>query len=153
MKEMADGVSYHLLAYQYAGDTLAYLKVGLVSAIIFVVPNLFRGEYRLSNFFSFRPHLRRSIQLWSVTVICLLVLGFLTQETVIYSRGWIILFCCTTIGTLLALRYLYVRITVAGSRAGLISAKRIFLIGAGRHIEQFVTRYQPRTCGVSVVGC
>jgi Undecaprenyl-phosphate glucose phosphotransferase len=147
------GISYHLVVYHYAGDTISYLKVGHLSAIIFVTANLFRGEYRLSNFFSFGPHLRRSIQLWSVTIVCLLVLAFLAQVTVIYSRGWIILFYGSTLCTLLALRYLYVGIALAGSRTGLISAKRIFLIGPGDHIEDFVTRYQPRTYGLSVVGC
>jgi Undecaprenyl-phosphate glucose phosphotransferase len=147
------GVAYHLAVYQQSGDTISYLKVGLLSAIIFVIPNLFRDEYSLSNFFSFRPHLRHTIQLWSVTVVCLLVLGFLAQVTVIYSRGWIILFCCATLCALLALRRLYVGITVAGSRSGIISARRIFLIGAGRAIEDFLTRYQPRKYGLSIVGC
>jgi Undecaprenyl-phosphate glucose phosphotransferase len=35
----------------------------------------------------------------------------------------------------------------------LISAQRIFLFGSARHIEEFVTRHQPRTFGVTVVGC
>jgi Undecaprenyl-phosphate glucose phosphotransferase len=147
------GISYHLIVYQDAGDTINYFKIGLVSAIIFVIPNLFRGEYSLPNFFTFKPHLRRSIQLWIVTFICLLGLGFLAQVTVIYSRGWILLFYGLTICVLLALRYAYVRITVLGSRAGLISAQRIFLVGAGRNIEDFVTRYQPRTFGINIVGC
>jgi hypothetical protein len=49
-----------------------YLQVGLISAIVFVISNLFRGEYRQWNFFAFKPHLRRSIRLWNVTFICLL---------------------------------------------------------------------------------
>src|ERR1700681_4174902 len=36
------GISYHLIVYQYAGDAINYMKVGLLSAIIFVIPNLFR---------------------------------------------------------------------------------------------------------------
>jgi Undecaprenyl-phosphate glucose phosphotransferase len=147
------GISYHLLVYQDAGEPSNYLQVGLLSAIIFVIPNLFRGEYSLPNYFSFRPHLRRSIQLWNVTFVCLLGLAFLAQITVIYSRGWILLFYSLTICSLLALRYLYVRMTISGSKAGLISAQRIYLVGAGRHIEDFVTRYEPRTFGINVVGC
>jgi hypothetical protein len=38
----------------------------------------------------------------------------------------------TTICALLGLRYLLVRVTVLGSRAGLISAQRIFILGTGR---------------------
>ncbi|HLH98884.1 MAG TPA: undecaprenyl-phosphate glucose phosphotransferase [Xanthobacteraceae bacterium] len=149
----ATGTSYHLLVHQYAGNSVSYLQLGVLSAIIFVIPNLFRGEYSLPNFFTFRPHLRRSIQLWNVTCVCLLALGFLTQITVVYSRGWIISFYALTICALLALRYAYVRMTVLGSRAGLISAQRIFLVGTGRQIEEFVTRYRPRNFGVNVVGC
>jgi Undecaprenyl-phosphate glucose phosphotransferase len=48
---------------------------------------------------------------------------------------------------------LFVQATVLGSRNGLISAQRIFLFGTGRHVEEFITRHQPRTFGVSVVGC
>jgi hypothetical protein len=99
------GISYHLLVYQYAGGAVNYLEVGFISAVIFVIPNMFRGEYSLPNFFSFRPHLRRSVQLWNVTCICLLALGFLAQITVVYSRGWILTFYGLTIGVLLALRY------------------------------------------------
>jgi Undecaprenyl-phosphate glucose phosphotransferase len=147
------GISYHLIVHQYAGESINYLTVGLLTAIIFVIPNVFRGEYSLPNFFVFKPHLRRSIQLWNVTFICLLALGFLAQITVVYSRGWILLFYALTICVLLTLRYAYVQMTVAGSRAGLISAQRIFLVGAGKHIEDFVTRYHPRTFGINIVGC
>ena len=147
------GISYHLLVYQYAGETVNYLKVGLISAVIFVTPNLFRGEYSLPNFFPFKPHLRRRDQPRQRTSICLLALGFMAQITVIYSRGWILTFYALTIAVLLALRYGYVRMTVVGSRTGLISAQRIYLVGAGRGVEDFVTRYQPRTFGINIVGC
>jgi Undecaprenyl-phosphate glucose phosphotransferase len=147
------GISYHLVVHQYAGDSVNYLEVGLIAAIIFVTSNLFRGEYSLPNFFVFKPHMRRSTRLWNVTFICLLALGFLQQITVVYSRGWILLFYGLTICALLALRYGYVRLTVLGSSAGLISAQRIFLVGAGRNIEDFVTRYRPRTYGINIVGC
>jgi Undecaprenyl-phosphate glucose phosphotransferase len=147
------GVSYHLAVYQNAGEITNYVEVGLLSAILFVIPNVFRGEYSLPNFFAFRPHLRRSIRLWNVTFICLLVLGFLMRITVVYSRGWLLLFYALTVGALLALRYLYVEVTVAGSEAGLISAQRVFLVGSARHIEEFATRCQPRSFGINIVGC
>jgi Undecaprenyl-phosphate glucose phosphotransferase len=147
------GVGYHLLVHGFAGDMMSYLEVGLISALVFVISNLFRGEYRLSNFFAFRPHLRRSIRLWNVTFICLLALGFLAQVSVIYSRGWMLAFYGSTICALLGLRYLLVRITVLGSRVGLISAQRIFIFGTGKDIGEFVSRHQPRSFGVNVVGC
>jgi len=147
------GMSYHVAVYQYWEDTISYLQVGLLTAIIFVVPNLFGGEYRLSNFFDSRPHLRRTIRLWNVTFICLLGLAFLAQVTTIYSRGWITLFYALTICALLPLRYLEVQLVIFASRAGLIAGQRIYLIGSGKHIEELVTRYELRAHGFSVVGC
>jgi polysaccharide biosynthesis protein PslA len=147
------GVGYHFIVYREIGDIVSYLEVGLLSAMIFAIANLFRGEYKLSNFFTFKPHLRRSIQLCNVTFICLLALGFLAQITVVYSRGWFILYYGSTICILLVLRYLFVQATVHGSRVGILSAQRIFLFGTGRHIDDFVTRYQPKAFGVSIVGC
>jgi Undecaprenyl-phosphate glucose phosphotransferase len=147
------GISYHLVVYQEMGDTLSFIRVGVIAAAIFGTSNLVRGEYSLSHYFDFKPHLRRSHQLWNVTFICLLGLGFLAQVATIYSRGWITLFYGLTACSLLALRYAYVRMAVAGSRSGLISAQRIFLVGSARQIEEFVTRYELRACGISVVGC
>ena len=50
---------------------------------------------------------------------CLLAIGFLAKITVIYSRGWMILFYATTIPVLLVLRYILVRVTVSASSAKL----------------------------------
>ena len=147
------GATYHLLVYGYAGETASFLEVGALAAVIFVILNVFRGEYSLPNFFAFKPHLRRTIKLWNVTFICLLAVGFLAQTTVIYSRGWIVVFYAATACALLALRCLFVQATIHGSRAGLISARRIFLVGTGKHVGDFMARYQPQRLGVNVVGC
>ena len=153
MMSWITGVGYHLVAYGAAGDSLFYLEVGLLAAIIFVLPNLARREYALQHFFDFRPLARRAIHLWNATSICLLTLGFLTQVTVVYSRGWILIYYVTTIGVLLAQRWLFFHATVIGSKSGLLSAQRIFLFGTGRHVEEFVTRHQLRNLGINVVGC
>ena len=147
------GASYHFVVYRELGNVVSYVEVGLLSAMIFAIANLFRGEYRLPNFFSFKPHLRRCIQLWNMTFICLLGVGFLAQITVVYSRGWLIIYYGSTACLLLVVRYLFVRIALLGSRVGILSAQRIFLFGTGRDIDDFVTRYQPKAFGVSIVGC
>src|ERR1700677_3728296 len=90
------GITYYLVAYGDTGDMSSYVTVGVLAASIFAISNIFRGEYRMPNFFAFRPHARRTIQLWNVTLICLLMLGFLAQVSVDYSRGWIVLFYFAT---------------------------------------------------------
>jgi Undecaprenyl-phosphate glucose phosphotransferase len=147
------GIGYHFAAYRELGDILSYFEVGVLSAIIFTAINGFRGEYRLSNFFTFKPHMRHSIKLWNVTFICLLAIGFVAKVSVIYSRAWFAIYYASTICILLLVRYLFVQITVHGSKIGLLSAQRIYLFGTGRHVDDFITRYQPKAFGVSIVGC
>jgi Undecaprenyl-phosphate glucose phosphotransferase len=147
------GSTYNLAVYGYPGEIASFVQVGLLAASIFAISNMFRGEYRLPNFISFKRHARRTIQLWNVTLICLLMLGFLAQISVKYSRGWMVLFYITTLAGLIVLRFLVVRITALARAAGLISAQRIFLIGTGAHVATFVNGYEPWTLGINIVGC
>ncbi len=147
------GVAYHLVVYGDYGNVDSFVQGGVVAACIFAISNLFRREYRLPNFFSFRPHARRTIQLWNVTLICMLMLGFLTQIGVGYSRAWIVLFYVTTLGALIVQRYVIVRVSEFARRSGLLSAQRIFLIGTGANVGAFVNRYEPWKLGIDVVGC
>jgi Undecaprenyl-phosphate glucose phosphotransferase len=147
------GIAYHLAAYGEPGNVPLFLQVGVVAASIFAVSNMFRSEYRLPNFCTFKPHAWRTIQLWNVTLICLLLVGFLAQTSVEYSRAWIVLFYVTTLGGLLVLRYFIVRVTALARSAGFISAQRIFLIGTGAHVNAFINRYTPWAHGINIVGC
>ena len=147
------GIAYHLVAYGDPGKSRSFVQVGVLAASIFAISNLFRREYRLPNFFTFKPHARRTIQLWNVTLICLLMLGFLAQISVDYSRGWIVLFYVTTLVALIVLRYVIVRVTALARAAGLLSAQRIFLIGTGANVGAFINRYEPWTLGINIVGC
>ena len=149
----ATGIAYSLFVYRDSGNIFDFLQVGVLAASIFAISNVFRGEYRLPNFFAVKPHARRTIQLWNVTLICLLMLGFLTQNSTGYSRGWIVLFYGVTLGGLIMLRFLIVRITAHARAAGLVSAQRIFLIGTGAHVGAFINYYEPWTLGINVVGC
>jgi Undecaprenyl-phosphate glucose phosphotransferase len=91
--------------------------------------------------------------LWNVTLICLLMFGFMAQVSVGYSRGWIVLFYVATLVALVVSRFLIVRTTALARAAGLISAQRICLIGTGAHIGAFIQHYEPWTLGLNIVGC
>jgi Undecaprenyl-phosphate glucose phosphotransferase len=147
------GIAYHLTAYGRPGSIALFVEVGVVAASIFAVSNLFRGEYRLPNFCTYKPHAARTIQLWNVTLICLLTVGFLAQTSVEYSRAWIVLFYLATLVGLLVLRYFIVRVTAVARAAGLISAQRIFLIGTGASVNAFINRYEPWSHGINIIGC
>jgi Undecaprenyl-phosphate glucose phosphotransferase len=147
------GIGYHLAVYHEVGEVLTFLNVGALAATIFVVPNVLLKEYRLSTFLSLSPHFRLAWLHWNVSCLCLLVLAFLAKVSVVYSRGWFVLFYLSTLAILFLLRYLVVQLVLHASRSGLLSAQRAFLVGTGQQIGAFVQRYETWKIGVNVVGC
>src|SRR6266487_3960858 len=52
------GFVYHEAAYGDIGPLQSFIGVGATAAGIFVLPGIFRGEYDLSHYLTFRPHIR-----------------------------------------------------------------------------------------------
>jgi Undecaprenyl-phosphate glucose phosphotransferase len=146
------GAIYHEAFYGNSGLLTNYAEVGLAAASIFVLPGLIHGEYALSHYLSFKPHIRRATTLWNITLLCLLMLGFLIKMTEGYSRGAVILFYATGLPSILLMRYALVRTVVLGSKIGLVAAQRVFLIGSEEDINAFLRRYQPWNLGLQTVG-
>src|SRR5215213_1871593 len=138
---LVTGVGYHQAVYGELGDTLSFACIGVLAASIFVISNLFRGEYKLPNIIGFRHHLRRSVQLWNVTFVCLLGLAFMAKAIATFSRGWILLFYVSTILALLLVRYVLVVLTRHAQKTGLVAVKRIFILGTGNHIGEIIRHY------------
>ena len=146
------GFVYHEAAYGDVGPLHSFVGVGATAAGIFVLPGIFRGEYDLTHYLTFRPHIRRAFTYWHVTIVALLVLGFLTRLTEDYSRGSLMLFYLVGLPAVLTARYALVSTVVLGSKVGLVTAQRVFLIGSGEDISAFVQRYQPWNFGLQMVG-
>src|SRR5947207_1937088 len=149
---VAMGAAYHLAVYGDAGPLTSFLGVGVTTAGLFVLPGVFRGEYDLTHYLAFRPHLRRVFNYWHVTFVALLALAFLTRLMEDYSRGSMVLFYLAGGPALLIVRYAFVHTVVLGSKVGLVTAQRVFLIGSGEDISGFVRRYQPWNFGLHTVG-
>jgi hypothetical protein len=143
---------YHFMVYDAIGPWTDSLLIGGAAASIFMLPGLARGDYSPSNYFSFKPHIRRVFFLWNVTFLWLLALGFLAKTTEDYSRGAIISFYAAGLPAILLLRSALVHAVVLGSKFGLVSAQRVFLIGGKADVQAFVRRYQPWNIGLHIVG-
>ena len=113
------GFVYHEAAYGDIGPLHSFVGVGATAAGIFVLPGIFRGEYNLTHYLTFRPHIRRAFTYWHVTIVALLVLGFLTRLTEDYSRGSLVLFYLAGLPAVLTARYALVSTVVLGSQVGL----------------------------------
>jgi Undecaprenyl-phosphate glucose phosphotransferase len=149
---MLMGSLYHLTVYGDFGPIRNFLGVGATAAGLFVLPGLFRGEYELAHYLAFRPHLRRVFNYWNITFVALLAFAFLTRMIEDYSRASMVLLYIAGLPALLMMRYAVVHSVILGSRVGLVTAQRVFLIGSGEDISGFVRRYQPWNFGLHMVG-
>jgi Undecaprenyl-phosphate glucose phosphotransferase len=148
---MLAGAAYHLAVYRDSGPWISFFEIGCVATSIFVLPSAIHGDYALPNYLTFKPHVRRVFTLWNVTFLCLLTLGFLAKMTDVYSRGTMILFYAGGLPAILLARYALVQTVLLGSRLGLVSAQRVFLIGGEEDIAGFLNRYEPWNFGLYVV--
>ena len=147
------GVLYHLAAYGSAGSMGFYLQVGVLGSALYAVATTVRGDYRLGTFLDGKVNARRILVHWHGTFFCLLAIGFLAQLSIVFSRAWIALFYVSGLLMLVPIRRLLTRATLYASRNGIVSAKKIFVVGAAPRISAFLQRYQPSQLGVEVAGC
>jgi Undecaprenyl-phosphate glucose phosphotransferase len=146
------GLGYHLAIYGDVGPVRGFIALGASAASIFVLPGIFRSEYELTHYLSFSRHAERAFAYWNVTFVALLALAFVTRALEDYSRASMILFYLAGAPAIVLVRYALVSTVILGSKVGLVTAQRVFLIGSGEDIAGFVRRYQPWNFGLHTVG-
>ena len=146
------GVAYHYALYGDLGVVTQYVQVGVLTAWLYAIINIYRAEYSVLSYLEFKQHPERIVRFWSLTFIGLIIVAFLTKTTEVHSRGWLILFYLGGFPVLMIVHALLVRAVVAGSEVGLIATKRLFLVGGEADIRDFVRRYRAWELGLEIVG-
>jgi Undecaprenyl-phosphate glucose phosphotransferase len=149
---LAIGWGYHIVALGEQPFNENLIQIGAVIALFVLIPNAMRGEYQIGGFLDFRGHMRRTFQLWNVAFMAAIVLGFLTKTSMIFSRGTVVLFYAGGYLSIIASRYLLVRLTQIASKTGTVAARRIFLVGFEDEVMAFATRHQPWNLGMEIAG-
>jgi Undecaprenyl-phosphate glucose phosphotransferase len=146
------GWVYHLAALGELPLNENLLQIGAVISLFVLIPNALRGEYKIGNFLEFRGHMGRSFQLWNVAFVAAIVLGFLTKTSMIFSRGTVVLLYAGGYLSLVAARYLLVRLVQIASKTGTVAARRIYLVGFEDEVMAFATNHQPWNLGMEIAG-
>ena len=149
---IGSGILYHRYAYQGPGNVTDFVQIGLLAAWLYLIPNAYLSEYSVANYLEFKRHPERITRLWSLTFVCLIILGFLTKTSEIYSRGWLILLFVGGFPAIVLVHAVLVQAVVAGSQIGLFSTKRLFLVGEEENVRDFIRRYRPWLYGLDIVG-
>jgi Undecaprenyl-phosphate glucose phosphotransferase len=142
---------YHLFAYRWNGLTLPNLRMCLFVAMLFVLSNALRRDYTIKNYLDITGHGWRCFMLWSITFLCTIAFGFLSRATDETSRAGFMLFYAVGFLALYAERASLVALVKRSAQRGGVSARRVFLVGFEKDIEEFNNRYEPWRSGMNIV--
>jgi Undecaprenyl-phosphate glucose phosphotransferase len=132
------GLTYHLLAYGVLGPVAAFVSAGCLAGLIYVLPQIYREELSVeARLARPRGRLNRAAGAWIGAFAVLMLIGFLTKTTEIFSRGWGVLFFVSGGLLVLALENVLVRMLRWMQRAGRIRLRRLMLIGSVAEIARF----------------
>ena len=148
---LVSGTLYHRAAYEIQIQFEDFFRLGVVMALLFVVPNIVRREYTMSRYLSFDGHISRTFSLWNVAFMSALIVAFLTKTSADFSRGTAIILYGGGFGLVVLTRLILVRIVHDQARVGGVAARRIFLVGYEEEIERFTKEYEPGNLGLRVV--
>jgi Undecaprenyl-phosphate glucose phosphotransferase len=152
LASVGTGVLYHLLAYGEPGPLDDYVKVGLMAALLYLIPCFYRDEYQIARNLKFDLNPAQIARYWTFAFICLVILGFLSKTSVLYSRGWLVLFYATGLVALICVYALRIMAFDAANRLGLIAGQRLFLVGSEEDVRAFTQRYNLLNLGCRIVG-
>ncbi|MGO9132766.1 MAG: undecaprenyl-phosphate glucose phosphotransferase [Methylovirgula sp.] len=147
------GIAYHLIVHDRLISATTFLNIGVLAGCTFSFMSLVRGDYAVSNILFVRSRFLQIVDLWNLTFVSLLILGFITKSVEHYSRGTFLLIYVVTPPILTVLRILIARSAVLATQSGLIHFRRVFLFGTRDAVREFSDRSALGANGVLVVGC
>ena len=128
------------------------LVLGLLVAVLFIVPGALRHDYAITRYLSHKGHAKRTLTLWGIAVAGALGFAFLTKTTESFSRGGTLGLAIGGAAGLLVLRTALVGVMQARAAAGRVASRHIFLVGDEDMIRAFSERHTPHQVGLRIVG-
>ena len=147
----ATGIAYHLAVYDVVGDVSSYVEVGCLAALFYMLPFLFRDEYRLHAYAEGRRNSGRLFAVWNYTFLCIALIGFLAKVAGETSRGWVVLFYLIGLMATLAVPAFVTRVLQQLLKSGRVTPRRLMLIGAETELENLALQIDGEKSGIRIV--
>jgi Undecaprenyl-phosphate glucose phosphotransferase len=123
---------------QTVAEAERHALTSLFAATVFVGLLKQFGGYRLKLLPKFHWQLRHILMAWGLTVAVLLVAGFFSKTSDVYSRGWMLSWIIT-VPMLLLIERGFLRALVATDAVGSL-ARSVVVIGAGHEGQRLIAR-------------
>jgi Undecaprenyl-phosphate glucose phosphotransferase len=146
----AASVGYHLAAYRHGGSFEVTLELAAFVSAIFVFTNLLQRRYRLTRYLTTKGQMVEAFNVWNVTMVAFIAVGFLAKVIDNYSRAVVLITYLAGIPLIAMVRWWVVKIISIASKTGRISAQRVLLIGHEADVTSFMTRHQPWNMGLMI---
>ena len=142
---------YHGFAHGWSGLIPPNMRLCSLVALLFVLSNASRGDYRIPDFLASRANGWRLFTVWSTSFLIALAFSFLTKSTGEFSRAGVVLFYVAGYVAIYATRLALRHIARGATAAGGVASRRVVLVGFEESIKTFTQRYQPSASGMNVV--
>jgi len=143
-------VAYHVFAYGHPGNPDLTVELAVFIAAIFVFTNLLQRRYRLTRYLSSKGQMVEAFNVWNVTMVAFIAVGFLAKVVDNYSRAVVLITYVAGIPVITLARWWVVKIISVASKTGRITAQRVLLIGREADAGSFMTRHQPWNTGLMI---
>jgi len=145
------GAIYLLFAYHDLDQLKYCLAGGSVVALLFVLTFAFRGAYSVKQLVDDESQAQNIALIWNYAFFGLLITGLLTKSTVVYSRGWLILFYAIGLPALHVARVLVKRAAQWGLASGIVAPRSLLLVGTADSIARFRNHLGSNDTGLRVM--
>ena len=143
-------VGYNALAHGWLSIGFGGMRLAVVVAAVFVIGNVVRRRYALSDYLDHYGHARRAAGAWNVAFMSAALLGFLDRGHGDVSRGAYLTFYIVGLAFVMATRAGLATWTRWKSRMGLAVVARAILIGTRADVESPARRSELREAGLSL---
>ena len=145
------GLAYHQGVYGDLGDIVHYATVGALTSLLFTLPVIFRDEYKFQDFLEGKRAPARTFMTWNYAFLCLATVGFLTKTSGVFSRGWLVVFYCAGLLTVISLDAAVSRVLALAIASGRVASRRLMLVGAEDEIRRMIEAVETPRAGFRIV--
>ena len=147
---MATGSLYYFVFHGVSGPVRDFQLIGLLVALFYALPSIVHARYQTKSFFPGERGYSYLFKSWNFAFLCLAAVGYFTNNTANLPREWLILLYLIGLFGVGALESVMAIFRREAIRLGLLTTRRLLLVGEKADVDRFVMNTSLRTSGIKI---
>ncbi|MGE0204516.1 MAG: undecaprenyl-phosphate glucose phosphotransferase [Hyphomicrobiaceae bacterium] len=139
---------YHIAYYGTPDISPRPFELGALTSLFYVLIQSGKAHYGTERMLTQGTRYNQMLASWTMAIACVLVVGFLTKQAALHSRGSVLLFYVMGFITIAGSDGLVVSFVRRGVRAGWLSTRGVLLVGTMARTEEFLAKHRLDSAGV-----